>query len=208
MSQAQTRKQKILGDVKKKRQQRAIISVLLAIALIAIVVVAVIALSPKQNLVVLPNYLSRCVNGAELYHSHPNLTVTINGVGMPLPNDSFNGSCAQPLHTHAGEVGIIHIETDENRDYTLSDWFLLWGYSMNSPTFTIFNNTQIFNYKTDATHHLTMTVNGTAVPMGTIFASHLFPRNASPTGGVGGSGLCAAPTGQPCVKDNIAITYG
>jgi hypothetical protein len=206
MSQAQGRKQKILGDVKKKRQQRAIISIALAVVLIAIVVVAVIALTPKQSLVKLPDYLSHCVNGNLFYHSHPNLTITINGANVPIANNSYNPSCQQPLHTHDAS-GVVHVETDENRDYTLHDWFLLWGFFVNDPNFTIFNSTQIFTYKVDPahTHHLSMTVNGVN---DTTFENHVIPRNASPTGGVGGSGLCAVPVNQPCVKDNIIITYG
>jgi hypothetical protein len=204
MSQAQSRKQKILGDVKKKRQQRAIISIVIAIALVALIVGAVIALTPKAYRVALPDYLSHCVNGNLVYHSHPNVTITINGANVPLANNSFNSSCSQPLHTHDAS-GVIHVETDENRDYTLHDWFLLWGFFVNDPNFTIFNSTQIFTYKVDATHHLNMTVNGAIDPK---LENHVFPRNASPTGGVGGSGLCAVPVNQPCVKDNIIITYG
>jgi hypothetical protein len=206
MSQTQTRKQKILGDVKRKRRQRAIISITIAVALIAIIVAAVIFLRPPPNSVSLPDYLSHCVNSSLFYHSHPNLTITINGANVPIADNTFNASCSQPLHTHDAS-GVIHVETDQNRDYTLHDWFLLWGYFVNDPNFTIFNGTQIFTYKVDPTHihHLTMTVDGVN---DTSFENHVFPRNASPTGGVGGSGLCAAPLNQPCVKDNIVITYG
>jgi hypothetical protein len=50
-----------------------------------------------------------------------------------------------------------------------------------------------------------MTVNGVNDAS---FQNHVFPRNAAPTGGTGGSGLCSTPAGQPCVMDNIVITYG
>lgn len=205
MSQTQTRKQKILGDVKRKRRQRAITSLTIAVALIAIIIAAVIFLRPAPSAVPLPDYLSHCVGGG-LYHSHPNLTITINGANLPIPLNTFDASCAQPIHTH-NEPGVLHIETDQNRDYTLSDWFLLWGHHTNNANYAIFNSTQIFTNKVDATHHITMTVNGVN---DTSYQNHLFPRNASPTGGTGGqqNTLCAAPQGQPCVKDNIAITYG
>jgi hypothetical protein len=204
MSQTQTRKQKILGDVKKKRRQRAITSISIAVILIAIVVAAVIFLRPAPNPVQLPEYLSHCVIGG-VYHSHPNLTLTINGANVPVPLNTYNSSCQQPIHTH-NEPGVLHIETDQDRNYTLHDWFMLWGYSASNPDNTIFNSNQIFTNKVDATHHLTMTVNGLNDPS---YQNHSFPRNASPTGGVGGGGgLCAAAQGQPCVKDNIVITYG
>jgi hypothetical protein len=203
MSQTQTRKQKILGDVKKKRRQRAITSITIAVILISIVVAAVIFLRPAPNAVSLPDYLSHCVLGG-LYHSHPNVTITINGANIPVPLNTFDASCQQPIHTH-NEPGVLHIETDQNRDYTLSDWFLLWGHYRNDANYAIFNSTQIFTNRVDTNHRVTMTINGVNDPS---FQNHVFPRNASPTGGTGGSGLCSVATGQPCVKDNIVITYG
>ena len=197
MSQAQTRKQKILGDVKRKRQQRAIISVVLAIALVAIIVGAVIALSPKQTLVPLPDYLSHCVNGNLAYHSHPTLTIKISGVSFALPQSpgTFDSGCPQPIHTHDA-TGTLHVETDVNRDYTLGDWFLLWGHSENNPTRAIFNSTQIFDNKVSTGHNLTMTVNGKSDQS---FGTHIFPHNAAPS-----TSLCVT---QPCVNDDIVITY-
>jgi len=203
MSQTQTRKQKILGDVKRKRRQRTITSITIAAILIAVIGAAVIFLRPPPNAVPLPDYLSHCVLGG-IYHSHPNLTITINGASVPFPFNTFDASCQQPIHTH-NEPGVLHIETDQDRDYTLSDWFLLWGHYVNNANYAIFNSNQIFTNKVDSTHHITMTVNGVN---DLNFQNHVFPRNAAPTGGTGGAGLCSVPTGQPCVMDNIVITYG
>jgi hypothetical protein len=205
MSQTQTRKQKILGDVKKKRRQRTITTLAIVIVLIAIVVVAVLTFHGTPNLVPLPDYLSHCVTGS-IYHSHPNLTITINGANFPLTpaQGTFENGCSQPIHTHDA-TGVLHIETDQNRDYTLADWFLLWGHWENNPTRAIFNSTQIFDHKVTTGHSLTMTVDGNSEPK---LENHVFPRNASPTGGTGGVGLCEAAAGQPCVQDNIVITYG
>jgi hypothetical protein len=204
MSQTQTRKQKILGDVKKKRRQRALTTLTIVVALIAIIVVAVFLLPrPPPNPVQLPQYLSGCVNVGYFYHSHPNLTVIINGVGVSLPV-TYTGSCPQPIHTH-DSTGVLHLEPGDDRDYHLSDWFLLWGYHNSNINYTIFNQNQIFTNKVDSTHRITMTVNGSP---DTTFENHTFPRNAAPTGGVGGQGLCSVATGQPCVQDNIVITYG
>ncbi len=197
MSQTQTRKQKILGNVKRKRRQRALTTFTIAIILIAVIVVAVIFLRPPPNLVPLPDYLSHCVEG-QVYHSHPNLTISINGANFALPPSpgTFDNGCQQPIHTH-DSTGTLHVETDQNRDYTLGDWFLLWGHWANNPTTSIFNSTQIFDHKVDGTHHLNMTVNGNP---DTSFQNHVFPRKAASS-----TALCVF---QPCVPDNIVITYG
>ncbi len=196
MSQTQTRKQKILGDVRKKRRQRAYATLAIVIALIGIIVGAVIFLQVPPNKVPLPPYLSRCVN-SEIYHYHPTLTVTINGVGMPIPV-TFNQGCPQPIHTH-DSTGLLHVESDENRDYTLNDWFLLWGNFENNPTIAILNSTQIWQYKVDATHPLTMTVNGQNYTS-TAPQNYVFPKNA---------GTASAPCSVGnCQPDNIVLTYG
>jgi len=198
MSQTQTRKQKILGDVKKKRRQRTAITFTIVAILIAIVVVAVLTFHGTPNLVPLPDYLSHCVTGS-VYHSHPNLTITISGANFPLPPapGTADDGCLQPIHTHDA-TGVLHIETDQNRDYTLGDWFLLWGHWENNPTRAIFNSTQIFDHKAPVggTHSLTMTVNGVS---DTSLNKHFFPHNAAPS-----TPLCVT---QPCVQDDIVITY-
>ncbi len=90
------------------------------------------------------------------------------------------------------------METDQNQNYTIGDWFLLWGHWADSQTQTIFNRTQIFNNKVDATHSLTMTVNG--VGDTTDYQNLQLPRNAGTTADCAVSGGC-----QPF---NIVITYG
>jgi len=198
LSQTQTRKQKILGDVKRKRRQRTVATFAIVGVLIAIVVVAVVLFPRTTNAVPLPDYLSHCVYGS-VYHSHPSLTITINGASFPFPPSpgTVDNGCLQPIHTHDA-TGVLHIETDQNRDYTLGDWFLLWGHWENNPTRAIFNSTQIFDHKAPVggPHTLTMTVNGNA---DTSFDKHVFPHNAAPS-----STLCVI---QPCVPDNIVITY-
>ena len=192
---AQSRKQKILADVKKKRRQRTIATLTVIAVLIAIIVAAVFLIHVTPNAVPLPDYLAHCVTGAQVYHSHPSVTITINGQGNFLPT-TFNSSCGQPIHTH-DSTGVLHVETDQSRDYTLGDWFLLWGNYANSAQTAIFNSTQIFNFKTDGTHHLTMTVNG---QNSTAFQNYVLLRNAQT-----GNAPC---TPAPCVPDSILITYG
>jgi hypothetical protein len=76
---------------------------------------------------------------------------------------------------------------------------LLWGHWAKDKTQTIFNSTQIFNNKVDATHHITMTVNGVGDTVD--YQNLVFPRNA------GTSSTCAV-AGGACQLFNVVITYG
>jgi hypothetical protein len=194
---SQSRKQKVLEQVQKQRRQRNIASIVIAIVIIAIIVTAVIFYPrPPPNPVSLPGYLSHCVTSSTyVYHSHPNLTIFISGTPQPIPANTASSSCLQPIHTHDSS-GILHVETDENRDYTLGDWFLLWGNSASNANLAIFNSTQIFNNKVGNGHTLVMTVNGQT---SFAFQTLALPRNAAT-----GSATC---TPTPCRPYSIVITY-
>jgi len=167
------------------------------VILVTVIVVAILFIPrPPPNVVPLPDYLNHCVTGSLVYHSHPDLSITISGQTILLPV-TFDASCAQPIHTHDSS-GVLHMETDQNQNYTIGDWFLLWGHWADSQTQTIFNRTQIFNNKIDPTHHLTITVNG--VNDTTHYQNLQLPRNAGTTADCAVSGGC-----QPF---NIVITYG
>ena len=194
---AQTRKQRVLQEVHRKRRQRTITTVVIAALIIATIVIAVVAI-PRSgpNQVPLPDYLSHCVFGSLVYHAHVSLNITINGISQGPPNDTWSSSCQQPIHTHSD--GYLHVETDQDRYYTLGDWFLLYGHWANNAKFAIFNSTQIFDNKAGSStgHTLTMTVNGQP---STAFQTLQFPKNA---------GTSQAPCSPgPCVPFSIAITY-
>jgi hypothetical protein len=166
--------------------------------LVTVIIVAIFFIPrPPPNAVQLPPYLDHCVTGPTVYHSHPTLAITISGQAIVIPV-TIDDSCPQPIHTHDSS-GVLHIETDQNVNYTLGDWFLLWGHWANSQTQTIFNRTQIFNNKVDATHNITMTVNGVSDTIH--YRSLQFPRNAGTTT------TCAVPGGG-CQPFDIVITYG
>ena len=172
---AQSRKKAILEEVEKRRRVNRLIS-FAAIALIAVVVVAVIVSLPgRGNAVPLPGYLDRCVTGTLAYHSHPGLSIVINGSTFPIPSGvGIQGACNKPIHAHDAS-GTLHVETDDgSRDYTLRDFFLIWGNWENNPQRAIFNSTQIFGGKTVG-HTLTMTVNGST---DTSFQNLVLPRTA------------------------------
>ena len=195
---AQSRKKRVLEEVRRKRRQRTLTTIVIVVILVTVIVVAIVFIPrPGANQVALPSYLDHCVTGSLVYHSHPNLVVTINGQGVVIPV-TFDGSCPQPIHTHTSD-GVLHIETDQNQNYTVGDWFLLWGHFANDKTQAIFNSTQIFNNKVDATHHITMTVNGVGDTVD--YQNLVFPRNA------GTSSTCAI-SGGGCVPYNVVIAYG
>lgn len=90
---------------------------------------------------------------AENYHIHPHLTITINGESQVPPKGLgvVSPTCIRPLHIHEND-GIIHVEFDYPRDFTLGEFFRVWE----KP----FSKNQIFDYKVDDTHELTLTVDG------------------------------------------------
>lgn len=143
---AQTRKQKVLLEVKRKRRQRAVISLVIAAVLISIIGVGVYALS--RNAGNGGNYPFPCL-GQEYtsLHVHPWLRIWIstgNGitnvtipaaVGILSPGFTTtsngdqavsSGSCFEPMHTHDSS-GIIHIESSStSSQYTLGNFFEIW----------------------------------------------------------------------------------
>ena len=58
-----------------------------------------------------------------------------------------------PLHTH-DTTGTIHVESPEERDLTLGDFFAVWD---NKP----FSKDETLGNRADATHEIVMTVDGT-----------------------------------------------
>jgi len=86
------------------------------------------------------------------FHIHPNLTIIINGVQQTIPaNTGISLTCLHPIHTH-DDTGKIHVESPEQRDFTLGDFFAVWGKT--------FNKNQILDSVVDANHEIVMTVNG------------------------------------------------
>jgi Zinc-finger of C2H2 type len=92
-------------------------------------------------------------------HIHAHLDIIINGVYFLVPSQiGIPSSCFYWLHTH-DESGIIHIEAPMHRDFTLGQFFDIWGKKL--------SNDQIFNYVANANNPLNVYVNGTKVPGGT-----------------------------------------
>ncbi len=86
-------------------------------------------------------------------HIHQELTITINGESVVIPASIGlpSAEVMRPIHTHDSS-GKIHVEGTCPRDFTLGEFFDVWG-----ETFT---ETCIFENCVDEDHRLTMYVNG------------------------------------------------
>jgi len=71
-------------------------------------------------------------------HIHAHLDIFINGSAFTIPSDvgRIPDHCIYWVHTH-DQKGIIHIESPENRNFTLGEFFDIWGQN--------FSNNQIFD---------------------------------------------------------------
>ena len=98
-----------------------------------------------------------CINPSlplpQEYHIHPHLQVLIVGQNVEIPKDVGIGvgGCERALHTH-DTTGEIHIEPNFYQEFTLRDFFTVWGLQ--------FSRDQISTYKRDADHDIVMTVDG------------------------------------------------
>jgi hypothetical protein len=65
----------------------------------------------------------------EALHTHQHLDLFVDGQPVPVPADIGINAAAgylAPIHTHDA-TGIIHVESPVVRDFTLGDFFDIWG---------------------------------------------------------------------------------
>lgn len=92
---------------------------------------------------------------ATQFHVHTNLEIIDNGASFDIPdNIGVRSNCMNAIHTH-GEKGKIHVEAPVKKDFTLGDFFAVWGRP--------FSKDQLLDNKADATHQIRVTVNGQEV---------------------------------------------
>jgi hypothetical protein len=62
-------------------------------------------------------------------HTHQHLDIFVNGKHTTVPAGIgiFDGQFITELHTHPGESGVIHVESETKRSYTLGQFFGVWG---------------------------------------------------------------------------------
>ncbi len=97
-----------------------------------------------------------CINESlpipDALHIHPQLRIIIDGANITIPaNIGITAGCERVLHTH-DDSGTIHVEPNFAHDYTLGDFFGVWGEPL--------SRTQVMSSYVDANHTLTMTVDG------------------------------------------------
>lgn len=90
---------------------------------------------------------------SQTFHIHPHLQIIIGGQNQVIPGSIglVSPTCNRPIHTH-DETGKIHIEFDRPYDFTLGQFFQVWGKN--------FNQLEVMGHRVDRTHILTMTVGG------------------------------------------------
>ena len=85
-----------------------------------------------------------CLNGNSplLQHIHPNLKIMVAGEEEIIPSDiGLPGgvgatNCEHALHTHDAS-GQIHVEAQDLRDYTLGQFFEVWGKAIMRPGYSL-----------------------------------------------------------------------
>lgn len=95
-----------------------------------------------------------CQSGEMLdFHIHAYLAILVDGERVEVPANVGirDNECLFWLHTHDNS-GIVHIESPETRDFTLGQFFAVWGQPLSA--------TQLLDNTADSSHHITATVNG------------------------------------------------
>jgi hypothetical protein len=65
-------------------------------------------------------------------HIHPKLTIILDGQDIQIPsNIGLGQNLMRPLHTHDSS-GTLHVEGPCLRDFTLGDFFIIWGQPFSS----------------------------------------------------------------------------
>lgn len=71
---------------------------------------------------------TQCLGSEQLaFHVHSHVDVFVNGRRVAIPaNVGILGKCLYWLHTH-DPTGVLHIESPEQRKFTLGTFFDIWG---------------------------------------------------------------------------------
>lgn len=110
---------------------------------------------PESSITTREVALTCTTDMATQFHVHPHLTIKIDGKPQDIPSGiGIAPQCMNSLHTHDAK-GEIHVESPIKRDFSLADFFAVWG----KP----FDRTQILDKKVDDLHVIHVTVNGKTV---------------------------------------------
>ena len=101
--------------------------------------------------------LSALAQEGSVLHIHQHLDININGSAVSIPAGigiDEAGGFISPIHTH-DTSGIIHVESNTVRDFTLGEFFDIWGVR--------FTKDSIGGYTASATSTLAVYANGSLV---------------------------------------------
>lgn len=93
----------------------------------------------------------------EAYHKHAMVSIYRNGTRLALPSSIGRALCHYEMHTHDGS-GIVHIEADAPKSFTLGQFFSLWGQALSAagaaglpgtPAFYVIDNEKIVRFTGD-----------------------------------------------------------
>jgi hypothetical protein len=122
-------------DCRKRNRNMKIGISIIAVAIIALGVIFVVG---SQGSAIRGSTMS---GSTMVLHIHPRLNVTVDGSPIIIPQnigigeslwkdhsiDKYGGMQGMaPLHTHDSS-GIIHVESNTNRSYTLGQFLDIWG---------------------------------------------------------------------------------
>lgn len=85
--------------------------------------------------------LAQLSREGEIWHLHAHLEVFKDGQQVIVPADIGVGGQPgaqffSPLHTHTPD-GVVHVESNEIKDYTLGQFFAQWGVPLAGATVTV-----------------------------------------------------------------------
>lgn len=124
-----------------------------AIALLGVAWLLWIAAGNSQDCATMP-VTEMDIGGHEslTMHIHQMLTITVNGEQILIPaNIGLPNGMMRAIHTHDSS-GKVHVEGTCPRDFTLGEFFDVWGQT--------FTEECIMEHCIDETHTLKMSVNG------------------------------------------------
>jgi hypothetical protein len=93
-----------------------------------------------------------------IMHIHPQLSILVNGTSFSVPGqigidpslwkdhslDKYGMTGMAPIHTHDSS-GVIHVESNTNRSYTLDDLLNIWGIDLSDKVVRISVNGKPIN---------------------------------------------------------------
>jgi hypothetical protein len=80
----------------------------------------------------------------ENYHIHALVSIYHDGKRLALPESIGRGSgCNYEMHTHDGS-GVVHIETDVPKTFTLGQFFALWGQPLSASAVAGVSGTPVY----------------------------------------------------------------